>query len=147
VDGWGDEFPGEKSQPIWRKIGKILVPGIPDRRMDITDMESIRTGDYPLGHTMGAGYHKIEVLEVKKLDGQRKERQVRPVFFPDKRHALEKAGENFSAFDGLDLASGKMKKCKNGSLGKNFSQYFQDFLSPALAREPVVHEGHLQIFH
>ena len=52
----------------------LKIPCIPHRRMNITQVKLIRTGQYALCHCMAAGDHEDVVGKVKLLYGKRHQR-------------------------------------------------------------------------
>jgi len=147
VDDGRNENPGKKGKPGGRKIGKILIPGVAHRRMDIADMESIRMRDDSLSHTMGSGDNKVIVPQVEKLCSKRKEGQIEPVSLLEKREFLKKACPYFLIFDFRNLAPLKMEKSVDRSLRENLSQNLENLFSPSLAGQPIMNKGNFSFFH
>ena len=130
-----------------RKIGKILIPGIAHRGMEIRNVERVRVGNDALGYAVRAGDDELEFLQVEELGSQRKKGEVRAVVLSQKRPALEKARPYLPLLDRGSLATLKMEERIDRRPGKDFGQDFEDFFSPSPSRQPIMDEGDLDVLN
>src|SRR5574337_590858 len=93
--------------------------------------------------TVTAGKNQIVPLEIKSLDGPRKERQIIAIAGGSEGEPLDGRCPDPPCFDGLRYASRYVQQGKNICSGEQFTERFYAALSAAHARQPIVNQCNL----
>jgi hypothetical protein len=67
----------------------LHIPCIPNRRVNVRNMDLIRACQYPFCDRVTTRYHEIVSGKIKLFDRQRHERQKKPMMAANERHLLQ----------------------------------------------------------
>src|SRR3989344_3272646 len=122
-------------EPEILRIFLTIIPGIPHRRVHITDMERLRPCDNAFGITRRIRQHDVVFTEIELLDGQRHQRREKAMAFARERQMVEKRRiEGLYLEHPMQLLQTENKRIDR-RIRKKLGEGFQDPL-----RSPVLHQ-------
>ena len=74
------------------QIGMHLIPGVPHRGVDVTQVQLIRGREHPLRHEVAAADHQLGIREVDLFNREGKQRQVLLHMAHTPRQVLDRTG-------------------------------------------------------